>query len=99
MGMARNRSSAVGAVVEYYVVFQTFGKVQHVRETVPYSLRNVDVTGYDKMIGENGSAVYEDVVSSALAAFERQFVLFFKIIFLAQGAAVVEDWKAAGIGL
>ena len=51
------------------------------------------------MVGEDGGAVYKNIVFAALASFERKGVLMLQVVFLAQRAAVVENGDSPGIGL
>jgi hypothetical protein len=49
------------------------------------------------MVGENGGAVYKDVVFAAFAALEREGVLMLHVVFFTERATVVKDGKTAGI--
>jgi len=64
---------------------------------MPDGLGSVDIPGDYKMVGEDGSTVYQDVVLPAFSALEGKGVLVLHVVFLAERAAVVEDGKAAGI--
>ena len=97
MGVSRYRCAAVYAVVEDNVSFQLGCQVQHVRETVPDSLRRMDVAGDYQMVGEDGSAVDKDIVLTALSALERKGVLVLHVVLLAQRAPMVEDRKPSGV--
>ena len=92
-------SAAVGTVVENDIVAHGGRQVQHIRETVPDGLGNVDVPRNYQMIGENGCPVYQDIVLAALPSLEREGVLMLHVILFTKRTAVVEDGKPARIGL
>ena len=99
MRVAGNGGAAVGAVVEDDVVRELDGEVQHVRIAVPDGLGDVDVAGDHEVVREDGRPVHQDAVFPALAAFERQEMLMFQVVLLAERAAVVEDGHPARVRL
>jgi len=97
--VTRDSGPAEGAVVEDDVVRELDGEVQHVRIPVPDGLGDVDVAGDDQMVRENGRTVHQDAVFPPLPTFERKEVLALHVVFLAEGASVVENGHPTGIRL
>ena len=99
MGVVGDRGAAVGTVIEYKVVRERAGQVQHIGETPPDGLGGVDVAGYYQVVGEDGGPVHQDVVFAAFPSLEGERVLVLHVILFAQRAAVVEDGEPSRVGL
>ena len=89
--------SAGRSVVEHQIVRVPGGEVQHVREMVPYRLRQVFVTHDDQMAGEDGIGVDLYVVEPALPALELEVELLRRAVFLAEEALSRRDGLGGGV--
>ena len=86
MKVVRSRSPAAGSVVEDQIVGICGREIQHVREMVPYRLRQMRVADYHEMSRENGIRIDLYVVEPALAPLEFEMELLARPVLLAQEA-------------